>query len=294
MISVLLTAYKEPRTIGQAMKAFLDQISKKDEVLVACPDAETKAVIMRYAKKYKQVKYVKDSGKGKPTALNILFQKAKGDILILSDGDVYISPNAVKEIIEPFKDTRVGAVTGHPIPINSRNTRLGFWAHLLTDAGAHQRRMELQSKGKFLVCSGYLMAMRAKIINSIPENALSDDAVITHLIYKKGFSIKYAPKSIVNVKFPTNISDWIKQKRRSAGGYNQMKYLIGEKDEMRSFFKESSKISWALSYPKNIREVMWTLMLIPTRIYLWVLIFIDINLKKKSFEKLWVRVESTK
>ena len=31
------------------------------------------------------------------------------------------------------------------------------------------------------------MAIRNKIIDSIPVNSLSDDAVISHLIYEKGY-----------------------------------------------------------------------------------------------------------
>lgn len=293
MLSIIITAWKEPETIKKAIQSFLDEgIKEKYEIIVVAPDKET--LDSTKSIKDNHITLLKDPKKGKPTALNLAFKKAKGNVLILTDGDVVISKGAVKELLKPLKNKDVGAVSGHPIPTNKKNTMLGFWAHLLTEVGAHKRRLELQQKQAFMVCSGYLMAIRNNIIKSIPPESLADDAVISNLIYSKGYQIKYAPNAIVNVKFPTTFSDWIKQKRRSAGGYNQLPKLLGIKDEMRSFTKESSKISWALSYPKTTKEFFWTFLLVLARLYLWLLVFIDINIKRKSLKETWVRIESTK
>lgn len=296
MLSIIITTWKEPETVKKAIQSFLDEkIQQSYEILVAAPDQETIDSAKTMQKKYNQIKIIKDPLKGKPTALNLAFKKAKGGILILTDGDVYIKKGAVKELLKQLENKQVGCVSGHPLPTNSKNTMLGFWSHLLTDVGAHKRRLELQSKDKFMVATGYLMALKKGIIKKIPEETLVDDAVISHLVYKAGYKIRYAENAIVNVKFPTNFKDWIKQKRRSAGGYNQLEYIIGEKDKMRSFTKESSKITWALSYPKTIKEFFWTFLLILARLYLWLLVFIDINIKKKSLKgKPWERIESTK
>jgi len=293
MISVLITAFKEPNTVGKAIVSFLPQISKKDEILVACPDRETKQVVGKYAKKYKQVKYVKDLGKGKPAALNILFKKAKGDILILSDGDVFVEKNAVNEILKPFSNPKTGAVSGRPISLNSRNEMLGYWSHLLTDT-AHKIRLGRSEKSELIVCSGYLYAIREGIIKKCPENALSEDAVISHLIWAKGYKTAYAPLAKVYVKYPTTFSDWLKQKKRSAGGYVQIKDYVKNTPIMRSFGKESLGVFDVLGYPKRFKERMWTVLLIKARLWLWWLIFLDLKIKKKPFKDTWLRIESTK
>lgn len=290
MNSVIITAYKEPKTIGKAIGTIIPQLDNKDEAIVVCPDKETKNAAL----KYKKIKHIQDLCKGKPTALNLAFKKAKGEILILTDGDVYISDNAIKKLIEAFKDKKVGAVSGRPISVNPRNTMLGYFSHLLTDIGAHKERLKLSKSNKYLICSGYLMAIRKGIIKEIPENSLSDDAVISNLIYSKGYKIKYAPEAKVFVKYPTTIKDWIKQKRRSAGGYLQIKDLTGKKDNMRSFTKESSRVFRVFSYAKNPQEFLWSIFLIFLRVYLWLDIFINIKLRKKKFHTLWQRVKSTK
>ena len=293
MISIIITACRESATIGKAIDAFLPQMSKEDEMLVACPDEETAKVILSYSDNEKLVRYVKDEGRGKPAALNLLFKEARGDVLVLSDGDVYVGDNAVSELVKPFSDPRVGAVSGHPISTEERDTMFGFWSHLLTDT-AHRIRMERNAKEEIIVCSGYLYAIRNGLIDTVPEDALSEDAVISHMMWAKGFKTKYAEKSDVYVKYPTTFKDWLKQKKRSAGGYTQIKGYVGETPMMRSFGKESSGIFGVMAYPKNFKERIWTLKLILARLLLWGLIFVDMKIKKKGLNELWERVESTK
>lgn len=295
MISILLTAYKEPKTIGKAINAFTTQLKNQDyELLVAAPDIETKNVVEKFAIKNKKIKYVQDPGKGKPTALNILFKKAKGDLLVLSDGDVYVSNNSLKHLIEPFKNKEIGAVSGRPISNSSRNNMLGYWSHLLTDVGAHMTRIKRAKRGDFIVCSGYLYAIRKGLIKEIPRDVLSDDAIISHQVFSKGYKIAYASKALVYVNYPLNFKDWIKQKKRSAGGYTQIKQYFKENPRMRTFSKEAFEVFSAFSYAKTFKEAVWTFMLVIARVYLWFLIFIGTYIKKKKFKEIWVRVESTK
>jgi len=292
MISIIITAYKEPNTIGKAIESFTDQKIKPDyELIVACPDKETYDVIKKYEAKNKKIKYLKDPGKGKPSALNLIFSKAKGDILILSDGDVYVNENSVNLLLKHFKDPKVGAVSGHPIPINSRKEKYGYFAHLLTEM-IHQNRKN-SAKKDFISCSGYLYAVRKNLLDKIPENTLSDDAYISHLVKEKNYLIDYEENAKVYVKYPNHFKDWLKQKKRSAGGYNQISQSFKKKVE-RSFLKESKGIFRVLKFPKNIKEFTWTIQLILIRFYLWILIYIDINFRKKEFKKIWVRIESTK
>jgi cellulose synthase/poly-beta-1,6-N-acetylglucosamine synthase-like glycosyltransferase len=290
MITIIITAFKEPKTIGKAIEQVLkNKIHEKFEVLVLAPDKETLEKAREYEKRNKQVRVIKDKGEGKPSALNLAFTKAKGEVLVLTDGDVFIDEKAITSLLSYFKDPKVGAVSGHPISLESRNNKLGFWSHLLTDMVDLWRR-----KSNFISCSGYLYAARKKLLKPLPPETLSDDAFNSHIISEQGYKIAYSPNSFVYIKYPSTFSDWIKQKKRSAGGYNQLRYLLKHKTNDRTLMKESSGILRVLKYPKNLKELFWTLELVLARIYLWAVIFIDINLKKKDFKKIWVRIESTK
>lgn len=296
MISVLITAYKEPHLVGRAIEGFLDQDYKgRYEILVCSSDKPTHEAALKYAKKHKQVKAYEDVRKGKPHSLNILFKKAKGEIFVMSDADVYVSRNAISELLKQFSDPRTGAVSGRPVSVSPKSNMLGYWSHLLTDVGAHKTRLSRVKDRKFIVVSGYLYAMR-NMIGKIPEDALSDDAVIATMIWMKGYKIGYAPEAKVYVKYPTTFDDWILQKRRSTGGYVQIDHYFQNPPRMRTFFREAlygSVMAWL--YPKTIKEMFYTLMLFPARLYLWYKIKTEVKKDQtKTFLQIWQPIESTK
>lgn len=293
MLTILITAFREAATIGQAIEAFLHQLPQDAEILVVSPDPETTAVVDGYAARYPAVRHVADPQRGKPTALNAGLKAAQGDIVVLSDGDVFVAEDALVPLLAPFQDPETGAVSGHPFSVSPRDTMLGYWSYLLTE-GIHQIRLNRDRAGDFLVCSGYFFAFRRALINHVPEDALAEDAVISHLIAQQGYRIRYAPDAHVFVKFPATYRDWLRQKVRSAGGYAQ-DYVRQSPVRMRSAWLEilyGTRL--ALRYPRHLREFPWTLLLFAARLHLWLLVFVNVRLLRRPLDVLWQRVETTK
>lgn len=295
MISIIITSYKEPGTIGKAIESFLNQkISEKYELVVSAPDKETLDVARKYCKKNKQIKLIKDPGKGKSYAINSILPKLKGNIVVLSDGDVYVSNNSVNDLVKEFKDQKVGCVTGRPVSQNPRNNMLGYWSHLLVDAGAHQARLKRAKKGHFLECSAYLWAFRKDIVKSYPLD-VAEDAIVPLLVWLKGYKVKYVPTALVYVKYPETLKDFIDQKVRTAKSHETMaKYLPLRAPRMKTFSNEILEGWKALFYPRTLKELIWTKFLFIVRFYTWILAFYQIKLKKQEFKDSWKRVESTK
>jgi len=127
-----------------------------------------------------------------------------------------VSDNTLQEIVNAFKDEKVGCITGSPVATNPRNTKYGHWAKLSYD-GIDKVRKKLSNQKQFLQTSGYLFAMK-KLFDTIPKNALSDDAVMSHMIHEKGYKISYAPEAKVFVKFPDNLRIGLNRKNVLLGG----------------------------------------------------------------------------
>lgn len=290
-VSIIITAFREATTIGRAIESLQDsEITHFSEVIVICPDDETAEA----ASRFQDVRILRDPQQGKPTALQMAIDATVHDIIVMTDGDVYVGPNAVDYLVEPFIDDRIGAVSGRPVSISPRNTLLGFWSHLLTDAGAHEERMRLSQKGEFFVCSGYLYAVRKSLLEPIPADALAEDAVVSHMIGQKGYQIAYSKHAEVFVRYPETYSDWLKQKVRSAGGYAQP-VIAKSPLRMRSFRHEVLYGTWrAIRYGRTLREFAYTLCLFGARLHLWLLILWRVIVKKTPMTRLWQRVDSTK
>ncbi|MFN3301777.1 MAG: glycosyltransferase [Patescibacteria group bacterium] len=283
MISIIITTKEEEKTLPRAIKAILDEKIPNSELIVVDPSQETKKIISQFPFK---IRFIQDKGIGKPAALNLVFQKVEGEILVLTDGDVFVEKGAIKKLLKHFIDKKIGAVSGHPVPINPRDNLFGYWSHFLTDAADYLRRKKTK-KGEYLVCSGYLYAIR-NVIKEIPEDTLVEDSIISEMIWQRGYKIIYEPEAKVYVKYPDNFSDWLKQKIRATGGYLQSI----SKQKMRGFLEEiKDGFKLFFTYPKNLKEFFWTILLYLARLYLWFLIFWQIKILKKFH---WPRIESTK
>ncbi len=181
------------------------------------------------------------------------------------------------------------------MPLNKKDNLLGFWAHFLTFAADSQRKKSRQD-GKYFDASGYLLAIRNKLVAPIPADILVDDAYLSHLVWNKGKKINYAWKAKVKVKFPTSFSDWLKQKKRTLSGYVQLREIgiIRDKNKTRTFGREIRGLKLIFSYPENLTEFWWTILLLSARLYVWLLVFVDRKILKKEYSGNWERIESTK
>jgi len=165
MIDVIIASYKEPKATLRAVQTFLKQCKKKDmRVTVVDPFTEVEDYL-RNEIKDKRFMFYPDPGEGKSYALNLLFQEYASsnidDIFILTDGDVYVSDNAVKEIVAAFKDKKIGCITGKPVSIDSRDNKYGFWAYTAF-SGIDKVRKKLSDEKQFFECSGYLFVLTAQ------------------------------------------------------------------------------------------------------------------------------------
>jgi len=243
------------------------------------------------------VSFFLDPGDGKGYALNILFEqiysKNKNDIIVLTDGDVYVSKNAVLEILEKFKDPKVGCVTGRPISIDSRKTKYGLWSKIAF-AGIDKARRNLARKKSFFECSGYLFAIRNGVITSFPSKT-SEDSIIPFLFWKKGYQIAYADRAEVYVKNPSNWKDWLNQKVRNVKAHENLNKIAPDMPRTKSLFNEIKEgMFFAMVYPSNLREIYHTIQLYPARLYIYIKAFIE--MKKASYSDGWREneIQSTK
>lgn len=298
MISIIVTAYEDPNSTKECIRRLLNQenFKEKFELIAACPDEPTKKIIMDYKKKYPKIlRYVQQEyGSGKNRLINKILKLAKGDILIWTDGNKLMEKDAISLVLNEFKDPKVGLVGGRPVALNDKNNIFGYWAHLLTNAASRAKEMTAE-KGGVIEQTANLMAFRKGLITEIPLD-VSEDAYISHIIVKNGYKNIYIKEAKVLVNYPLNFQDWVKQKVRSIKSHETLdKYIDKKNMKMKSLSNEIFYGTYlSLSYPRNLKEFSWTLMLYPARLYIWMRAFYDIKLKKDNYNPHWSRSESTK
>ena len=303
--SIIITAWKEPDTVRENLRAILEptnlNLLPDSEIILVCPDDETYNSGLEMIQKYNfedNFVYIKDPQNGKPFALNLAFDKARGEILICMDGDILVGKESLQYLVTQLEENeKIGAVSGRPVSSDKKNTMLGYWGNLLADA-AHVKRLHEYSNGKDYFVSGYLFAMRKIDGFKVPEDIMSDDAWISLQLIMMDYKIGYSPNSYVYIKYAKNLKDWFAQKRRSAGGYVQLrKYLNYDMKSIlpkRNLVEEAKYFFFPLTYIKSFRQFIYSLLLYPARLLLWILIFYDKIRNQQSGKKIWSRIETTK
>ena len=298
MIDIIIASYNEPKATLKSVNVFLKQKTKrKIRVTVVDPFPEVEKFLKENIKD-KRFNFFLDPGEGKSYALNLLFQEYssdnKEDIFILTDGDVYVSDNVLDEMIQIFKDKKIGCVTGKPVSLDSKKTKYGYWSHFLFE-GIHKARKKLSKNKKYFECSGYLFSIRKGVIFDFPLE-VSEDCMLPYLFWKKNYKISYASNIEVYVKNPNNWKDWLNQKVRNVKGHENLSKFFPNIPRTKSFFNEIKHgVFFIATYPKNPKEFWWTIQIYFARLYLYFKAFRELK-QKKDYKDGWreTEIKSTK
>ncbi|MFH1359015.1 MAG: glycosyltransferase [archaeon] len=293
MIDIIITSYNEPKATLRAVNTFLNQPSDHDFRIIVCDPFHEVKEFLKQNIKDKRVGFFLDPGEGKSYALNLLLEKLPGnfnDVFIFTDGDVHVSDNTINKIKEEFNDPEIGCVTARPVSVDERNTKYGYWSHLLFE-GIHKVRKKFSDNKQFFECSGYLFAIRKSIITDFPLDA-SEDSIIPYLFWQKGYKIKYLPEVEVYVKNPTTKEDWFNQKVRNIKGHENLTKLFPDMPRTKSFWNEVKHGAFfALAYPKNLKEFGWTMQLYKERLGIYKKAFKDLK-EQEVYSDGWREVET--
>jgi len=285
-LTVGIPTYNEEKSIGRCIKACLRQISFDDEIIVVasgCTDRTCEEVRMI---KDDRVKLIEEENRnGKASAINLIIQNAKNDIIIQTDGDVMIGKGAISYLLKHFEDKNIGAVSGNPIPILPEDNLFYEWTHMSYRKAGELREKESKDR-KFWHLCGYLLAFRKEAIKEVPFVKGAVDAWMGKIIKENGYKIVYEPRAKVHVKAPLNIKDFLAQKARVRAGF-----LLMPKGP-RTFKKE---IMWLPVELFKVSIWKWHKFIFSGFIYLysWMkgLYFAKTN---KSLKEIWKTPESTK
>lgn len=283
-----IMAYNEAANIGRLLEALLSQKTETvyiDKIVVVasgCSDG-TEEIVNNFAARDRRIQLlVQAKREGKASAVNLFMANNHHEIIVMESADTLPLEGSIEALVSLFADPEVGMVGGHPVPVNSPDTFMGFGVNLLWEL--HHRVSLRHPK------MGELIAFR-NIFRQIPGDSAVDEASIEPLIVGQGLRLKYAPDAKVLNKGPENVKDFIKQRRRIFAGHLYVKDTLGYKVATMNGWQ----IAWLyLSTMKlNWRYLFLGPIFILLEIYVRILAVIDYKIyRQKPFS--WSMVDSTK
>jgi len=230
-VAICIPVYNEEKNISSVIQNILSQRNEKIEleILIVSSNSidKTNEIIREYIKSGFPVNLIIEPERtGKANAINNLLpilENLKPDICVFTDGDVYIGQNSIEYIVENFvTQSDLSGVVGHPVPVVETNN---LWDKIAIENCAIWNEVRLkqnESLGTWTF-SGYLFAVTISALpQKIEARTIAEDAFwgLSLLLAKKKLAYEY--RSLVYVRFPSNIKDYYIQKSRTRSGWAQL------------------------------------------------------------------------
>lgn len=154
---------------------------------------------------------------GKTAALNRGVPYVKTPYVVFTDANTMLNSDAIRQIIRLFSDPRVGCVAGEKrVEIKTeQGATAGEGIYWKYESALKNLDYRLYSA---VGAAGELFAIRTELFETMPDDTLLDDFILSLRIARKGYKIGYSKDAYALETASLNMKEEEKRKIRIAGG----------------------------------------------------------------------------
>jgi cellulose synthase/poly-beta-1,6-N-acetylglucosamine synthase-like glycosyltransferase/peptidoglycan/xylan/chitin deacetylase (PgdA/CDA1 family) len=223
LVSVIVPAYNEAANIAATVRSLVRSDYPAIEVILVDDGSTDGTADIVEGLGLLGVYVLRQPNAGKPAALNTGIRYARGDILILVDGDTVFEPDAVGRLIQPLRDPRIGAVSGNTKVANRRGL-LGRWQHLEYVIGFNLDRRMFDVGRCMPTVPGAIGAFRRIAVQAaghLSGATLAEDTDFTMAVIRAGWRVVYEPTAVAWTEAPATLRQLWRQRYRWCYGTMQ-------------------------------------------------------------------------
>lgn len=222
-LSVLLSVYNEESVIAAKIESVFNTKypREKIEFLIGSDnsDDKTNEIITRCVQTNQSVRFFPFARRqGKQNVINKLVDEAVGEILVLTDANVFFNENTLFEMVKYFKDTRVGLVDTQMLHSGLIANGISVQESAYINREAKIKNQESLLWGSMMGPFGGCYAVRKDAYSRVPSTFLVDDFYINTQVLLKGLYAINNLKALVYEDVSNNLKDEFRRKIRIATG----------------------------------------------------------------------------
>lgn len=147
----------------------------------------TERLVQRFAPRVRLLRL--SPRRGKIAAINDGMRSVTSDIVIFSDANTFLEPEAVRALVCNFADRQVGAVSGDVALVGER-AALGGSEDLYYRYERHVQQAESEA-GSMIGADGALYAIRRELFVAPPDDTILDDMAIPMAVVRQGYRVVF-------------------------------------------------------------------------------------------------------
>lgn len=218
-VTLMVCAYNEEDIIAEKMDNTrrLDYPSDRLHLVWVTDGSNDNTNVLLSA--YPEVKVIYfPERRGKAAALKHGIKEIDTEIVMMTDANTMLNPEAVREVARLMQDPKVGCVSGEKKVMarsDSDEAAQGEGLYWKYESTLKRLDSELYSA---MGAAGELCVIRRQLMTDIPDDTLLDDFIISMEIVKKGFKIAYTSNAYAMEYGSADLHEESKRKRRIAAG----------------------------------------------------------------------------
>lgn len=226
-VSILIAAHNERAWIERKIHNALASHYPSDrlQVIVVSDGSDDDTLELAQGVRDTRLEVIEVSPRqGKANALNVAIARATGEILVLTDANVFFEPDAVARLAAHFADPDCGCVTGRvDLQPMDAGEPLGEGFYMRLERFL-QERESLHST--VVGTDGALFAARRELVSPLPAGIVLDDFLIAMRIAATGHAVRYEAGARAVERVPASVAQEFRRKVRIAAGCFQVLPLL--------------------------------------------------------------------
>jgi cellulose synthase/poly-beta-1,6-N-acetylglucosamine synthase-like glycosyltransferase len=219
-VSIVVPAFNEKEVIEPAVRSLAASDYPEVEVIVVDDGSTDRTGEIVESLDLERVRVLAEENRGKAEALNTGIAAARHDFIVTVDADTVFEPGALRRLVQPFRDGRVGAVAGNT-KVGNRRGLLGRWQHIDYVMGFNLDRRLYDVLQCMPTVPGAIGAFRRTALEEIglfSGATLAEDTDITIALGRAGWRVVYAEDAIAFTEAPSSVSALWRQRYRWSYG----------------------------------------------------------------------------
>lgn len=195
-VTIVVAARNEAASIGGKLRSLdaLDYPSDRLEILVASDGSvdATEDIVSHHVGR--SITLLRLPPSGKAAALNEAIARARGEVIVFTDANSLLAPDALRHLVAPLADPEVGGVAGNQVYATNGATddaagERAYW-------GLDRMLKVAESRaGSTISATGALYAVRRELVDRIPDG-VTDDFYTSVGVIAKGRRLVFRPQAV--------------------------------------------------------------------------------------------------
>ena len=224
-VSIIVPGYNEEKNAVKTVQSLLEQDYPNIEVIFVDDGStdQTFATVRNAFSGDPRVRVLTKANGGKASALNFGIEASRHDLLVCIDADTQLKHDAIYHLVQPFQDSRVGAVAGN-VKVGNEVNYLTRWQSIEYITAQNFDRRAFSYLDAITVVPGAIGAFKKKAIRvagMFTADTLAEDCDLTMRLHKMGYRITNCTAAISYTEAPETIRMFMRQRYRWSFGVLQ-------------------------------------------------------------------------